>query len=88
MEYKNILELVAKETGLQVAEIDRMYKSYWEFIRKTIEKLPLSENIGKEEFEVMRTSFNIPSLGKLHCSYDRMLGVKKRYRLLKERNRL
>lgn len=88
MEYKNILELVAKETGLQVVEIDRMYKSYWEFIRKTIEKLPLSENIGKEEFEVMRTSFNIPSLGKLHCSYDRMLGVKKRYRLLKERNRL
>lgn len=88
MEYKNILELVAKETGLQVVEIDRMYKSYWEFIRKTIEKLPLSENISKEEFEVMRTSFNIPSLGKLHCSYDRMLGVKKRYRLLKERNRL
>lgn len=88
MEYKNILELVAKETRLQVAEIDRMYKSYWEFIRKTIEKLPLSENISKEEFEVMRTSFNIPSLGKLHCSYDRMLGVKKRYRLLKERNRL
>ena len=58
--------------------VKEAYESYWKFIREHIKALPLKEDLSKEEFDKLRTNFNIPSLGKIHCTYDRMLGVKKR----------
>jgi hypothetical protein len=52
-------------------EILDAYKAYWKFIRNTIEKLPLKEDLDEIEFSKLRTNFNIPKLGKLHCTYPR-----------------
>ena len=41
------------------------------------EKITPQEDLTEEQFKEYRTSFNIPSLGKFTCSYDRMLNVKK-----------
>lgn len=84
MKYLDVSEVVAKELNLPKEVVELAYKSYWEFIRKTIQELPLKENINEEEFSKLRTNFNIPSLGKLVCTFDRMMGIKKRYKYIKK----
>lgn len=78
MMYKEIYEKVAQELGIPVEVVKTAYHLYWRFIRDTIESLPLRTNLSEEEFKSLRTHFNIPSLGKLTCTYDRYKGVSKR----------
>ena len=84
MKYIDLVSVVSKELNIPIKVVDRAYKSYWEFIKTTIQALPLKENINEEEFSKLRTNFNIPSLGKLVCTYDRMVGVKKRFNYIKK----
>lgn len=79
MTYEQIIETVAKELELPVDLVKKTYKAYWQFIRDTIQELPLKEDISEEEFSKLKTNFNIPSLGKLTCTRDRYLGMKKRF---------
>lgn len=83
MNYPDIIGKVSKELDIPVEVVDLAYKSYWEFIKQTIQSLPLKDDINEEEFSKLRTNFNIPSLGKLTCTYDRMTGVKKRLEYIK-----
>ena len=84
MSYSEIIGKVAEELNLPIEVVDKTYKAYWLFIKQSIESLPLKEDINEEDFAKLRTNFNIPSLGKLTCTYDRMLGVKKRFKYIKE----
>ena len=74
----NLYKQIAKEMNIPVEVIKEAYLSYWKFIRKTIQELPLKENLNEEEFAKLRTNFNIVSLGKLACNYDRYLRVKQK----------
>lgn len=65
---------------LPIEAIKSIYKAYWKFIRSKIEELPLKEDLDEETFNKLKTSFNIPNLGKLYCPY-------KKYKALKEVNR-
>lgn len=78
-----IVNKVAQELNIQPEVVKAAYNSYWEFIRNTIQSLPLKDNINEEEFSLLRTNFNIPSLGKLSCSFNRMIGVKKKFNHIK-----
>lgn len=85
MRYNEILSKVSEETGLPIDIINKTYKAYWDFIKQTIQGMPLKEeNIKEDEFLKLRASFNVPSLGKLSCTYDRFLGIKRRYDLIKK----
>ena len=79
MTYEQIIESVANELQLPVDLVRRTYKAYWQFVRDTIQQLPLKDDISEEEFKKIKTNFNIPSLGKLYCTRDRYLRVKKRF---------
>lgn len=79
----DIVNKVAQELNIQPEVVKAAYSSYWEFIRNTIQSLPLKDDINEEEFSLLRTNFNIPSLGKLSCSFNRMTGVKKRFNHIK-----
>lgn len=79
MTYEQIIESVAKELQLPVDLVRKTYKAYWQFVRDTIQQLPLKDDISEEEFKKIKTNFNIPSLGKLYCTRDRYLRVKKRF---------
>ena len=83
MDYNDLVTQVSKELNLPFRVVDRAYKSYWKSIRNTIQELPLKEDMTEEEFQQLRTNFNIPSLGKLSCTYDRVKRVKERYRFIK-----
>ena len=74
---KEVLEKLAYELNIPKEEILKAYKSYWMFIHDKIESLPLKDDLNEEEFSRLRTNFNIPKLGKLHCSYDRYKVIKK-----------
>lgn len=83
MSYQEILKKVAIELNLPVEVVKLAYESHWAFIRETITRLPLKESLSEEDFSKLRTNFNIPSLGKLSCTYERMIGVKKRFEYTK-----
>ena len=83
MNYPDIIDKVSQEMGLLPEVVDTAYKSYWKFIKQTIQSLPLKDDISEEDFIKLRTNFNIPSLGKLTCTFDRMMGVKKRFKYIK-----
>lgn len=67
---------VSKEMDIPVEVVEEAYKSYWKFIRHTIQELPLKDDLSEEEFAILKTNFNIVSLGKLSCNYDRYKRVK------------
>lgn len=83
MNYPDIIGKVSQEMNIPLEVVDTAYKSYWKFIKQTIQSLPLKDDISEEEFAKLRTNFNIPSLGKLTCTFDRMMGVKKRFKYIK-----
>ena len=83
MNYPDIIGKVSQEMDIPLEVVDTAYKSYWKFIKQTIQSLPLKDDISEEEFAKLRTNFNVPSLGKLTCTYDRMMGVKKRFKYIK-----
>lgn len=83
MVYNDIITQVSKNLNLPVKVVDKVYKSYWKFIRTTIQELPIKETMSEEDFKQLRTNFNIPSLGKLSCTYDRLRRVRERYKYIK-----
>lgn len=83
MNYNSLVTQVSKELNLPFRVVDKVYRSYWKSIRDTIQGLPLKDDIPEEEFQKLRTNFNIPSLGKLSCTYDRVKRVKERYRYIR-----
>ena len=83
MNYLDIINKVSQEISIPPEVVDTAYKSYWKFIKQTIQSLPLKDDISEEDFTKLRTNFNIPSLGKLTCTFDRMMGVKKRFKYIK-----
>lgn len=84
MKYSEIINQVSKELDIPVEVVDKAYRSSFEFIKNKIQSLPLKEDINEEEFSKLRTNFNIPSLGKLVCTFDRMVGIKKRFNYIKK----
>lgn len=82
MRYNNIINKVSKELGLSRELVENTYKAYWNFIRDTIEKLPLKTELTQLEYENLRTNINIPSLGKLTCTYKRYIGIRNRFNII------
>lgn len=84
LKLSNVYKKVALELGLNENDVKEAYNLYWDYFRKSIESLPLKENLNEEGFNSLKTSFNVPSLGKFYCTYDRYLRMKNK--LKKSRN--
>lgn len=63
MNYQDIVKKIASSIDMPSTKVDRIYRYYWLFIKEKIESLDIRnlEEIPSD----LRTSFNIPSLGKL-----------------------
>jgi hypothetical protein len=79
------IDRLSRELNLPTDVVVKSYKAYWLFIRQTIEELPLKEDMDEETFSRLRTNFNIPNLGKLACTYERYIGIKKRHKVIQEK---
>ena len=80
MSYQEILKEVSIELNIPEEVVKEAYESYWLFIRQSIVALPLKQDLSLDDFNKLKSNFNIPSLGKLSCTYDRMVGVKERFK--------
>lgn len=83
----NLYKEVSEKMNIPVEVVEFAYKSYWKFIRKTIQELPLKEDLSEEEFAKLKTNFNIVSLGKLSCNYDRYKRVKQKEKYKNAKNK-
>lgn len=84
MKYSDIISKVSKELNVPIELVENTYKAYWNFIRVTIEELPLKTELSQEKYRNLRTSINIPSIGKLYVTWNRLVGCKKRFNLIKQ----
>ena len=82
MKYSDIICRVSEELNLPEELIEKVYKAYWNFIRVTIEELPLKTELTQLEYRNLRTNINIPSLGKLNCTYNRYIGIRNRFNII------
>lgn len=88
MTYQEIIQKVSVDTGIPIEVVDKAYKAFWSYIRNSVQELPLKTELTEAEFLSLRTNFNIPSLGKLTCTYPRYIGVKEKFNHIKSlRNR-
>ena len=81
MNYEDSIKQVAKDLCLPVKVVDKTYKAFWRFIRDTINELPLKTDLTEEEFNKLRTNFNIPSLGKFTCNINKFITLKENRRV-------
>ena len=84
MTYKEIINKVSEELDLPEEVVNKTYKAYWFSIKEIINDLPIKTTNSIEEFNKLKTNFNIPSLGKLSVTSDRFIGIKKRYEYIKK----
>lgn len=75
MTFKQIIKQVAKELNLPEDLVRNTYKSYWKVIRQIIEsnniKYSKDSILTANEFNNKQMNINIPSIGKLNCTYDK-----------------
>lgn len=74
-------ELAAREMGINPALAHQIYKSYWKFIRESIEKLEL-DTMSEEDFQNTTTNFSIPYIGKLYTNYEKTEKYRKKVKYL------
>ena len=75
---KKEIKRLSNELSLPKKVVEKVYKAYWSFIKSHIIELPLKQDLTEEQFNALKTNFNLPNLGKLHCTYKRWTGIKRR----------
>lgn len=83
---REIIKQVAALYNLPEEVVALSYYSTWEFIKNKIEELPLKEDLDKESFDKLRTSFNLPSLGKIYANWKVINSIQKRINNFKNKN--
>lgn len=79
--WDEIFTEAAKEMGMTKTVVKKIYMTFWRGVRDHIKGLPLKTDLTKEEFEQMKVSVNIPSIGKIYVPWETYEGMRKWYKL-------
>lgn len=67
---KEVYNKVAEQFKLPPEEVEKIYNTFWRYIKEEISKIKIEEDMSEEEFKRKTPSFNLPSLGKLFANYN------------------
>lgn len=60
---------LAEKYNLDVDVVKKIICSQYDFIQKKTKELEFKDGLSREEFDKMKTNFNIPGIGKLYASF-------------------
>lgn len=84
--YDIAVQKTSEQTGIPIMTIRKWYRAYWKLIKDKIEALPLKDDLlTEEEFNKLNTVFNIPSLGKMYCTYKNYIETREKEQKRRER---
>lgn len=73
---KILVNKLAKKYNLTPEQVIEIKNSPFEFIRKTTKDLNFENINSEEEFNNLKTNFNIPRLGKLYANFFNLKHIK------------
>ena len=79
MKYTKVLDQVSNKLNLPKDFVDKVYKSYWLSIKEHIQSLPLKDTKDEAAFNNLKININIPSIGKLYTTQERIQNIKENY---------
>ena len=79
MKYTKVLDQVSNKLNLPKDFVDKVYKSYWLSIKEHIQSLPLKDTKDEAIFNNLKININIPSIGKLYTTQERIQNIKENY---------
>lgn len=79
MKYTKVLDQVSNKLNLPKDFVDKVYKSYWLSIKEHIQSLPLKDTKDETVFNNLKVNINIPSIGKLYTTQERIQNIKENY---------
>lgn len=79
----SVIEQAARELSIEPQLAELIYRSYWKFIKDTIQSIPIEE-MSENDFENVATNFNIPYIGKLYTGYEKTQKYKRKINYLEE----
>ena len=60
---------IADKYDVDINIVKLIVLSQYEFIKAKTKEIEFEEGLSKEEFNKLKTNFNIPAIGKLYASY-------------------
>jgi len=63
------VDRLSKKYNRTPEEIVNIVESQYLFMRSKTKELDIDRNLSREEFNKLKTNFNIPCIGKLYASY-------------------
>ena len=60
---------LAEKYGVSIDDMKKILVAPYDFIRKKTSEMEFPDGLTREEFDKIKTNFNIPSLAKMHASY-------------------
>ncbi len=67
--YEIKAEEIAEKHNLTLDQVKKIIESPYSFIRKKTKELSIPKNLSEEEFNKIKTNFNIPCICKMYASY-------------------
>ena len=77
---QDIILAASEKLNISDDVIEIAYREYWNWVKDTLENVPVNEDMTEEEFTKMQTSINVPSLGKFYASYSRAQFLNKKFK--------
>lgn len=77
---QSIILEASKKLDIPDDIVEIAYREYWNWVKDTLENVPVNEEMTEEEFNKMQTSINVPSLGKFYATYSRAQFLNKKFK--------
>lgn len=84
MNISQICADVARRHNVKKSLVERLYKSYWLFMRDKFTEMDLKKDYTQEEFNKKIMSVTVPCIGRIACTWDTYVNTRKSMEYIKK----